>query len=404
MPDTFVAKVATDDRSGRLEAMRPEILSRTRLERVLDETQPYPDTSSRSQSVERMRRAISLYASGNDGFTLEFVHSNAHKAQEVTDRLATLFIEETMKSRGKQVEGAVDFLVTQVNDARRELEEKDEALRVYKEARMGKLPEQLTANLATMQMLQQELRTVEESLIFAREKQEAFARGAGRSAAGAPSGAGAGTTELEELRRQLASMRSRYTDEHPDVESMRARVARLEARLAALPAGADAVDPTDLVATEQLAHAKLEVRRLEEKRADLESKTAVIRSRVEETPRTEQELASLKRDYEKLNENYTALLSKQLEAQMSGRLEQRWKGDRFRILDPANLPEKPYFPKAPLFLGLGAVLGLLLGVATSLVAEYLDRTVKDAEDLGGLRGLPLLASIPHHPGLGGSSK
>ena len=305
----------------------------------------------------------------------------------------------------QQVEGAVDFLVTQVNDARKELEKKDEALRLYKEERMGKLPEQLTANLATMQMLQQELRTVEESLIFAREKQDALARDAGRSSAGAPSGSGGGATELEELRRQLASLRSRYTDEHPDVASMKARVARLEARRAALPAGnaTDGVGTTDSITAEQLERAGLEVRRLEEKRTDLEKRTAVIRSRVEETPRTEQELANLKRDYEKLNENYTALLSKQLEAQMAGRLEQRWKGDRFRMLDPANLPEKPYFPNPPLILGLGAALGFLVGIAASLVTEYLDRTVKDGEDLRGLYDIPVLASVPHLPGLGGSS-
>ena len=85
---------------------------------------------------------------------------------------------------------------------------------------------------------------------------------------------------------------------------------------------------------------------------------------------------------------------------MSGRLEQRWKGDRFRMLDPASLPEKPVFPKPPLFLGLGAVLGLFVGLGASLVAEYLDPTVKDSEVLQAVQGYPVLASIPHLPDLG----
>jgi len=118
-----------------------------------------------------MRRKVSINPSGSDGFTIEFVHADPHKAQEVTNRLATLFIEETMKSRREQVDDAVDFLVGQVNDARTALERKEEDLRHFKEARMGRLPEQLDANLATMGMLQQELRTVEESLLFARERQ-----------------------------------------------------------------------------------------------------------------------------------------------------------------------------------------------------------------------------------------
>jgi uncharacterized protein involved in exopolysaccharide biosynthesis len=187
MPDSFVPKVATEDRGARLEAIRPEILSRTRLERVLKETQPYPSIQAETQAGEKIRSSIAINVSGNDGFTIDFVHSDPYKAQQVANRLATLFIGETINSREQQVEGAVDFLVTQVNDARTELDKKDAALRRYKETRMGRLPEQLQTNLATMGMLQREMQTVEEGLLFARERQEALARGAGRLSASAPS-------------------------------------------------------------------------------------------------------------------------------------------------------------------------------------------------------------------------
>ncbi len=401
VPDSFVPRVATEDRSRRLEGIRPEIMSRTRLEKVLEETQPYPDITSKTQAVDLLRRRTAIYVSGNEGFTLEFIHENPKKAQEVADRIATLFIEETIKSRGQQVEGAVDFLVTQVSDARKELEAKDEALRRYKEERMGKLPEQLTANLATLQMFQQELRSVEENLAFAREKRDALARAASRPAGSAPPGAGVtpAPADLDELRRQLAALKNRYTDEHPDVESLRSRIRRLEARQAAGAAGdgQTPVDPSIAVAREQVDRVQSEIKRFEEKRAEIERQVVIIRARVEETPRTEQELANLKRDYDQLNENYSALLSKQLEAQMAGRLEQRWKGDRFRMLDPASLPEKPYFPVPLAFVGVGACLGLFVGLGAALVAEYLDPSIKDAEHLGRFLDYPVLARIPHLP-------
>ena len=158
------------------------------------------------------------------------------------------------------------------------------------------------------------------------------------------------------------------------------------------------VDTSAAVTREQLRRAQQEVAKLEERQADLERRVAAMRARVEDTPRTEQELSNLTRDYEKLNENYTALLSKQLDAQMAGRLERRWKGDRFRMLDPAHLPEKPDSPKPLRILGLGAVLGLLLGIGVSVVAEILDPTVKDAEQLQGLLPCPVLARIPHLAG------
>jgi succinoglycan biosynthesis transport protein ExoP len=413
VPESFIPKVATRDPALRLEAVRPEILSRTRLERVLAETRPYPELPSSTQAVDKMRGATFVNLSGSDGFTITFYHRDPLKAQEVTDRLARLFIEETIKSREQQVEGAVDFLVTQVNESRAELETKDAALRRYKEEHMGKLPSQLEANLATMQMLQREMQAVEDSLFFAREKQEALARGAARPAPpGAPSAtAPPEAVELDELNRRLADLRTRYTDAHPDVETLLARRMRLQARLAEArrvdaptateaAATAEAVAGSNAVAREQLERASLEVRKLEDRQRDLQGRMAVVRANVEQTPRTEQELATLTRDYEKLNDNYTALLSKQLEAQMSGRLEQRWKGERFRMLDPASLPEKPVFPNPPLFLALGTILGLLVGLAASLVAEYLDPTVKDSEVLQAVQGYPVLAVIPHLPDLG----
>ena len=349
-------------------------------------------------AVEKMRRSISMNVSGNDGFTIEYIHTDPGKAQEVTARIATLFIEETVKAREEQVEGALDFLDAQVTDARKELESKDEAVRRYKAAHMGRLPEQLQANLATMQMLQQELRSVEESLIFAREKRDALARGGARgSATASPGSAAGGPDELDELRRQLALLRGRYTDEHPDVESLRMRIARLDARRSA---GGDvaAADPSTSIARDQLEQANHEVARLEAKRTDLEGRAAAFRARVEGTPQTEQELANMSRDYNKLSENYVALLSKQLEAQMAGRLERRWKGDRFRILDPANLPEKPYFPRPALVIGLGFILGLFAGLGASLIAEFADSSVKDAHELEALP-YPVLARIPHLPDL-----
>src|SRR5262249_20822718 len=125
VPESFVPKVATEDRSQRLDAISAEILSRTRLEKVVEETEPYPEIDSKTRAVEKLRSAIAINMAGADGFTIEFVHSDPHKAQLVTDRLANLFIGETIKSREQQVEGAVDFLVAQVRDARKELESND---------------------------------------------------------------------------------------------------------------------------------------------------------------------------------------------------------------------------------------------------------------------------------------
>jgi len=403
VPESFVPRVATGDPGRGLDAIRPEILSRTRLERVLNETHPFPISSGLTAAVEAMRGSISVEPSGRDGFSIEFVHSDPHKAQEVANRLATLFIEETTRAREAQVGGAVDFLVKQVEEARKALEKKDEALRRFKEERMGRLPEQLGTNLATLDMLQRQMQTLDDNLFFARERQATLA---GRLVPGTGATTPSGDTgELAEARRQLAALRARrYTDEHPDVQSLRSRIARLEERQERIAAGEapPSLDPALAVAREQMEKVNLEVQNLEEKKAHLERQIASVRANVENTPRTEQELSTLTRDYQQLNDNYQALLSKQLEAEMAGRLEQRWKGQRFRILDPANLPEKPYAPDARLIIGFGVLLGLFAGLGVAVVFEYLDSSVKDLDELRALQDYPVLATIPHHPGLGKS--
>jgi uncharacterized protein involved in exopolysaccharide biosynthesis len=180
---------------------------------------------------------------------------------------------------------------------------------------------------------------------------------------------------------------------------LRARIERLERAAAARGETAHETG-MDATTRAQLDAANVEVKRLEDKRADLERRIAMIRGNVEDTPRTEQDLATLTRDYQKLNENYTALLAKQLEAQMAGRLERRWKGDQFRMLDPASLPEKPFFPKPWLVIGLGIAMGLFVGIGASLLFEFMDPTVKSTQDLQSALGYPVLATIPHLAGLG----
>jgi DNA repair exonuclease SbcCD ATPase subunit len=274
---------------------------------------------------------------------------------------------------------------------------------------MGRLPEQLQTNLTTIQGFQRELQSVEESLYLARTKQEALARtvatGVNASAAGPvvverPSPPGG----IDSLSRELATLRQKYTEEHPDVQSLRGRIARIQELSAANAPDTVPVlpDPGIQVARAQLESTTYEIRRLEERRADLERRIANTSGRIDETPRTEQELATLTRDYNKLQENYTSLLTKELDAQMSGRLEERWKGERFRMLDPANLPDKPDFPRPPLFIGGGILLGLAAGLATAMAFEFMDSTVKTVEDLQKLQAFPVLARIPHLPGAGRS--
>ena len=388
VPDRIIANVGDEMDGRRHQTIRQEILSRTRLEKVNEELHPYPDAATPGSAVEALGRATLVEFRGSDAFSIRYSHRDPHMAQNVTNRLASLFIEEFRRSRRSEVEGAADFLDVELLDARAQLDKKEEALRRYKEANMGRLPEQMQASLSTLQRLQLELQGLDQNLEAAEARLERLTsrKGAYEPTAASPA---SGLAERESLERELARLRQRYTDAHPDV---RALLDRLKAMESAPSAEAPGPDPT-MTAAAQIERARADVNNLLERRQSVREQVARLQGRVEQMPRTEQELSVLNRDFSQLRENYQALLRKKMDAQTAERLQRRWTED-FEILDPARLPERHDFPNRALFIVAGIVVGLGLGLAAALVTEQLSPYVVSADDLESTVPVPVLAILP----------
>jgi len=400
VPDSIV-RMAQDTASPELRTIRQQILSRTRLGQILEELDPYPTTkkdTSLTQTIETMRAAVTIGVRGQDAFAIEYVHTDPVMAQKVTNRLAGLFIQETTRGREEQVTGAADFISAQLDDARRELEEKELALRRYKEAHMGSLPSQMEANLSTLQRLQLEQQSVAASLQSARLRRAALEQRLTEPELVAADGAQTVRTgpvaELARARAALNTAKQQYTAEHPDVKRLESQVARLERQITETRVQLQGAPKTASgLGNTRLEEAQIEIEALEKKLGDVDKRIQVFQQRVERAPLAEQELTTLTRDYQKLNEQYLTLLNKKLDAQMAERLEERWKGEQFRILDPAYLPEHPYFPNKALFLGVGVALGLLIGLVSAVGLEFVNSSVKDLDGLEALSPIPTLAFI-----------
>ena len=397
MPSNLVPQMATEKTARRLQTLRQEVQSRTRLEVVAKALDPYGTLGKEPliDTIERMRGAITVNVKGNDAFSIEFEHRDPKTAMMVADRLTGLFMEEVAGARQQQVSAAYQFIEQELQDARQQLEEKETALRDYKERHMGQLPEQVQANLATLQRLQLEQQSVADSL---RKAQDAMLllEAAPVAGPGAPAGARA-ADPLAEMRATLAQLRTRYTAEHPDVRALVARIAALEAARArgadvpdALPA-----DPSAAALVARKREARVEVDSLRERLADVDRRISAFQTRVEAAPRREQEILGLTRDYQKLSDNYTQLLTKKLDAEMAARLEQQERGQQFRVIDPAFQPEKPSFPNRLLFALGGILAGLAVGLGLAVATDYLDPTFKDVQDVSASLTFPVLAVLPY---------
>jgi capsular polysaccharide biosynthesis protein len=137
-----------------------------------------------------------------------------------------------------------------------------------------------------------------------------------------------------------------------------------------------------------------DIRELNEEKENTSRQIQIYRSRIESGPKIEQMYVDLRRGYDEASENYQSLLAKQLQAELAKNLERTQKGEQFRILDPANLPQEPFKPNIPQLLALGLVVAIGMGVGMAFLREYLDASFWSRKEVESVLELPVLVSIP----------
>jgi uncharacterized protein involved in exopolysaccharide biosynthesis len=206
-----------------------------------------------------------------------------------------------------------------------------------------------------------------------------------------------------ELKRKIGNLEPRMKELQEKQKSER------EARLKEMRARKDsnAIDDATLASldpaterlvsqyTDQYNEAQLEAKRLRGEEKNLKEQFAVYQRRIEETPKREQELSTLTRDYELLKTNYQSLLDKKIQAQMAENLERKQQGEQFKVLDPARVPVRPVRPDRNKILLIGTVIGLGLGLGLSWFRETLDQSFHTVAEVEGYLGLPVLVAIPN---------
>jgi polysaccharide chain length determinant protein (PEP-CTERM system associated) len=413
VPESYVRSTVTTRVQDRLQSISQQLLSRTRLEKIILDFNLYTAERQRAAMedvVERMRGDIQVRMDKGDTFRVSYIATTPAMAQRVTQQLASLFIEENLRDRENLADATNAFLDTQLEDARRRLVEQEKQLELYRVAHAGELPSQLQSNLQVSQNLQTQMQSLIDSMNRDRDRRLVLERMLLEIEA-APAGALVGgdtspAAQLETLTQQLASMETRLKPSHPDVIDTKNRIRELEAKIAANPAAAAGPSAANSVAGEAARRRRLETLKAEIQTLDLQlrdkedrrraftAQIAQYDSRISALPARESELASLTRDYETLQKMYTDLLSKREQSKVAANLERRQIGEQFNVLDPARLPERPFSPNRPVILAGGLALGLLIGFAFAGWFEYRDRSLRCHADVRAALDLPVLGEIP----------
>ena len=213
--------------------------------------------------------------------------------------------------------------------------------------------------------------------------------------------------ELGRLRAQLAELSSHYTDRHPDVRKVKEQIAKTErlkqqaeARIATAPASGatdetlHASSPTEKEVESQLKANRVEIENHQRSLQDLQKRIGEYQGRLNMTPVREQQMAGLTRDYEQSRKNYEQLLAKRDQSGMATELEKQQQGEQFRVLDPPNLPQKPFSPNRLKLDLIGLVVGLMVGMIALAGTEILDDRIYSKEELAKIVSAPVLSEIP----------
>lgn len=441
VPESYVKPTVTGDVRNRLGTLSQQILSATRLQKIIETLNLYADarkTMAREEVISQMRSDIAVQVVSDFGasqdlqaFRISYSGREPRLVAQVTNELASLFIEENLKAREQQATGTTEFLQNQLEETRKALEEQEAKIKDFKLKHVGEMPEQQTADLQILGQLQSQLQMEGDALARAEQQKSYINSMMTQSApvvdldndadvAGpkqtATQTAGGARSSLSSDKAKLALLLSRYTEKHPDVQKLKKQIEREEAaeageaKAGAAVAASDPAPPPPAakkpaprpapasypnpVLQSQLKAIEAEIAKHKEEQQRLSRLVARYQAKLEAIPVREQEITKLVRDYEMSKTHYSQLLDKQLSAETATQLEIRQKGEKFTVLDPGQVPEKPSRPNRRLINSAGCLAGLALGLVLALITEFLGMSITLPEQVAATTGFPVLEVIP----------
>jgi polysaccharide chain length determinant protein (PEP-CTERM system associated) len=425
VPQGYVKSVVTEDLAQRIATLEQQILSRNRLQPMIERL-GLAKRGNVDDVIEEIRKNVAIDPVDSDmtsgkkkksgqpsdvpGFYLSFTADNPRTAQQVCGELTSMLLEENLKSREQVAQGTTDFISRQLEEAKRNLDDQDSKLAGFKRQYMGQLPgdednnlrllmgmnSQLDANTQTLNRAQQD-KTYAESVL------------AQQLAAWKTSETTTSPQTLEQqlsvLQSQLITLQARYTADHPDVAKTKHDITELQKKLNEINSAKPQPDADNAKANvsepPEIRQLRVQIHQYEQIIAQagrdqkrLQEQIAVYQGRVALSPAIEEQYKLVTRDYDTAQKLYQDLLQKKGQSEMATDMERRQQGEQMRLLNPANLPESPSFPNRLLFAGGGVAAGLALGLGIAMWFELRDSSLRTEQDVEAALTLPVLVSVP----------
>ena len=474
IPENIVQATINDYAEERIEKISQQILSRPKLIDIIEEFGLYPDIKDKetaTELVKKIRKDITIETiaarvqntkggtkiAATVAFSLAYEGKDPVKVQKVTDRLSKLFLEEDIKVRERRIAGTTDFLASELNRLGKEINNQEKIISEFKRNHLRELPEDRVYNLQAITRLQQELDKADNRLQYLQERKLLLETRLaniepltpividGEDLAINPA------QRLKRLRLELASMRSIYSEKHPDIRKKKKEILKLEQevkqsensvgkikklkqleiKLASAKSKLGPKHPdvkaiqkeivilrkqVDNLVTEnakvkiseekpdnpiyislktQVETTELEIRAIMDNIPKLMSEMDEYQIKISNAPIVEKELNALTLDLQDLKRKYSEISNKLMNAKLTQEMEDKQKGERFTITSSAYLPEEPDKPNRLIIILLSFLLAFGISTALAAFQEYIDDSIRTSNQLKELTNIPVFSEISY---------
>jgi polysaccharide chain length determinant protein (PEP-CTERM system associated) len=407
IPANFVMSTVTSYAEQRLQSIHQRIVSFPRLLDLINRFDLYPelkDKRTEEEIVAKMREDIILEPISIEtadrnlravtiAFTLSYEGKNPNTVHRVANILASMFLEENIQEREKHARDTSLFLEREMEKVKADLSELEAKLAEFKEAHINELPDLMQVNMQSLNNIENQIQRLNEQLRSLKERESYLQT---QLASIPPK---IDKTRLDELKIKLLQLKSQFSDQYPDVIKTKAEIAELEKRLTVTTEDSSLSNeppdnPAYITLAAQLSSTRSDIESLNRQIFESNKTADAYRQRIESTPRIEEAYKAILIERNNTQVKYDDLMRKHMEAKVAQGLEKEQKGERFTLIDPARLPEKPYKPNRFAIMLIGFVLAIGAGVGFASFKEFSDQSIRDADSLTSATSLPVLAVIP----------
>jgi len=411
VPDNMVQTAIRNQLDERINVIKQRVMTRESLLGIANKFSLLKENTgslTTTELIDKMRDRIVVESiksnvalpTGRQGqptiaFTISFEDQNPEVALQVTKDIVDLFLDWNVKLR---TEGATEtriFLTRESDKLKTEVDRLEDMIAVFKRQNSENLPEQLNLRASMLARAENDLYEVERDIRSTNEGLRSLE--AELSAAKHGMGEEVPSQTLPALKAEYTRLSGVYTESHPDLRALKRKIEAMEHASVKPKPEIDSASLAVYMVQAKVDAAKARLESLAQQKKMLQGKITQNEQAMMRTPKVAQNLEVLMRDRDSAQKKYEEILGKKMNAKIAENMESENKSERFSLLEPPILPEKPFKPDRKKIIALGLFLAIVSSGGVVMLMESIDKRIRGVEALTHVLGYRPFVVIPFLP-------